>query len=233
MRRFAKVLFECGAMALCFTIVAACTVVKLDKNRNAGGNQYSTWTKTGTAFNADEYVAAVWDKQVLPDYEKNSLGVGMVLGALRADRKAAIAKFGVRKETGEVIYIFKVRGEAKVVKYDNSSRNGVISLNIEADGTKLGATLQVGPVIVGTAIRDSLDFIRFSDIGNQLQFADLANQLNARMLKDSVAFLDLPTIVGKTVSFTGCFKLEEEQDVDSIVVTPVKIQRLDGGGERK
>jgi len=229
----AKVLVECGATTLCLALVAACTVEKLDNSRDAAGDQYSTWTKTGTAFKADEYVAAVWDKQVLPDYEKNAFDVGTVLGALRSDRKAAIAKYGVRKETGEVIYIFKVRGQARVAKYDNTSRNGVIRVNIEPESSGLSATLQVGPVVVGTTIRDSLEFIHFTDVGNQLQFADLANQLNARMLKDSVSSLDLPTLPGRRISFSGCFKLEEEQVLNTIVITPAKIQRLDDGGVGK
>jgi predicted lipoprotein len=233
MCRIAKVLVERGAVVLCCALVATCTVVKLDKNQSAGGDEYSAWTKTGTAFQADKYVAAIWEKRVLPDFEKNALDVGTVLAALKANRKEAIAKYGIRKETGEVVYLFKVRGEAKVVKYDNTSRNGVIRMNILPEGSEISATLQVGPVIVGTAIRDSLAFIRFSDIGNQLQFADLANQLNERMLKDSVANLDLPSLAGKRISFSGCFSLQEDQDVGGIVVTPVTIERVDASGAGK
>jgi predicted lipoprotein len=232
MRRLAKVLVECGATALCLALVVACTVVKLDKNKSAG-SQYSAWEKTGKSFQADQYVAAEWDKQVLPAYEKDSIDFGTVLGALQADRKSAVVKYGVKKETGAVIYIFKVRGTAKVIKYDDSSRNGVLRVSMEPSGPGQGATLQVGPVIVGTTIRDSLDFIRFTDIGNQLQFADLANQLNARMIKDSVATLDLETIAGKRISFLGCFKLEEDQGLDNIVITPVKIERIMTGGAGK
>jgi predicted lipoprotein len=166
MRRLAKVLVECGATALCLALVVACTVVKLDKNKSAG-SQYSAWEKTGKSFQADQYVAAEWDKQVLPAYEKDSIDFGTVLGALQADRKSAVVKYGVKKETGAVIYIFKVRGTAKVIKYDDSSRNGVLRVSMEPSGPGQGATLQVGPVIVGTTIRDSLDFIRFTDIGNR------------------------------------------------------------------
>jgi predicted lipoprotein len=229
MRTFAKVLVTCGAAALCCVLVAACTVVKLDKNHAAGTDQYSTWTKTGTSFQAAEFVASGWDTKVLPDYEKNAADVASVLGALHADRAAAIKKYGVKKETGEIVYLFKVHGEAKVVKYDNTSRNGVIRVSILPESSKLSATIQVGPVIVGTAIRDSLAFIRFSDVGNQLQFADLANQLNARMLKDSVSTLDLPTLAGRKVTFSGCFSLSEDDSIDAIVITPVRVQRADGG----
>jgi predicted lipoprotein len=232
MRRLAKVLVECGAAALCLAMVVACTVVKLDKNK-AAGNQYSAWEKTGKSFQADQYVAAEWDKQVLPAYEKDAVDFGTVLGALQADRKSAVVRYGVKKEAGAVTYIFKVRGNATVVKYDNSSRNGVLRVSMEPSGSKQGATLQVGPVIVGTIIRDSLDFIRFTDIGNQLQFADLANQLNARMTKDSVATIDLATIAGKRISFLGCFALDEDQGLDNIVITPVKIVRIEAGGAGK
>ena len=152
-----------------------------------------------------------------------------VLSSLRADRQGAIEKYGLARETGEPFFVFKVRGTCRVVEYDDSSRNGVIRVDMDPADGEVDATLQVGPVVRGTAIRDSMEFIRFTDVGNQLQFAALANELNARMRRDSVEPLDLPGIVGKRISFLGAFRLEETQALEEIVVTPVKIDLLAGG----
>ena len=231
MRKPTDVLLKCIVAALCLAVVAACTVVKIGKADAAGQDRYATWTKTGTGFQAAEYVAAMWEKQILPVYEKQAVDYATVLAALHVDRKAAIDRYGLKRETGEPFYVFKVRGTARVVTFDDSSRNGVIRVNLEPAEGKAAATLQVGPVVRGTVIRDSLEFIRFTDVGNQLQFAELANQLNARVQKDSVASLDLANIAGKRISFLGAFRLEEAQRLDEIVVTPVKINLLDSNGK--
>jgi predicted lipoprotein len=227
MRRSTKLLFTFAAAVVCLVLIGACTVVKIEEDDGEEGDQYATWTKTGTGFQASEFVEAVWDERILPAYEGQSVDYTEVISGLRADREGAIEKYGLARETGEPFYVFKVRGTCRVVEYDDSSRNGVIRVDMEpADGV-VDATLQVGPVIRGTAIRDSMEFIRFTDVGNQLQFAALANELNARMRRDSVEPLDLPGIVGKRISFLGAFRLTEGQSLEDIVVTPVKIDLLD------
>ena len=229
MRRSAKLLFTFAAAVVCLARVGACTVVKIEEDDSEGGDQYATWTKTGTGFQATEYVAAVWDERILPVYEEEAVDYTTVLSSLRDDRQSASERYGLARETGEPFFVFKVRGTCRVVEYDDSSRNGVIRVDMEPADGEVDATLQVGPVIRGTAIRDSMEFIRFTDVGNQLQFAALANELNARMRKDSVEPLDLPSIVGKRISFLGAFRLQEADEVEDIVVTPVKIDLLTGG----
>jgi predicted lipoprotein len=229
MRRSTKLLFTFATAVVCLTLVGACTVVKIEENDGDGEDQYATWKKTGTGFEATEYVAAVWVERILPAYQEQAVDYAEVLSSLRADRHSAIEKYGLARETGEPFFVFKVRGTARVVEYDDSSRNGVIQVDMEPVDGEADATLQVGPVIRGTAIRDSMEFIRFTDVGNQLQFAALANELNARVQKDSVEPLDLPSIVGKRISFLGAFRLQETQPLEEIVVTPVKIDLLDGG----
>ena len=228
MRRSTKLLFTFAAAVVCLALIGACTVVKIEEDEGDGEDQYATWTKTGTGFQATEYVAAVWDERILPVYEEEAVDYTEVLSGLRADREGTIEKYGLARETGEPFFVFKVRGTCRVVEYDDSSRNGVIRVDIEPADGEIDATLQVGPVVRGTAIRDSMEFIRFTDVGNQLQFAALANELNARMRRDSVEPLDLPGMVGKRIFFLGAFRLTEDQPLEEIVVTPVKIDPLEG-----
>ena len=54
-------------------------------------------------------------------------------------------------------------------------------------GGSLGsATVQIGPVIRGTALRDAVSFIRFNDFANQFEFAAVSNALHERVLRDVV-----------------------------------------------
>ena len=227
MRRFWKLLVTATAAVLVLAIVPACTVVRIG-DEESEEDQYATWTKTGTGFQADQFVEANWDERIIPTYEEEADDYTEVMSALRSDRASALEQYGLRRETGEPFHVFKVRGTAQVTEYDDSSRNGLIRVDVEpADGT-VDATLQVGPVIRGAAIRDSMEFIRFTDVGNQLQFAALASELNDQMRRESVEPLDLEAIEGKRISFLGSFRLEENQPLEEIVVTPVRIELVDG-----
>lgn len=218
-----KLLAILTALAVGVSLLGACTVVRIGEEEADDSGRFSTWTKTGTGFDAVEYVEAVWDEQIIPAYEETAVDYETIIAALRADRAAAIDQFGLVRDAGEPAAVFKVRGDAVVVEFDDTSRNGVFRIDFEPTDGEPDATLQVGPVIRGTVIRDSVDFIRFTDVGNQLQFAALANELNARMAKDSVEPLDLENIAGVRISFLGAFKLEEAKSIDDVVITPVRI----------
>ena len=130
-----KLLFAFVIALVCLALIGACTVVKIEEDEGDGEDQYATWLKTGTGFQADEYVEAVWDERILPVYEGESVDYIEVISGLRADREGAIEKYGLARETGEPFYVFKVRGTCRVVEYDDSSRNGVIRVDMEpADG---------------------------------------------------------------------------------------------------
>lgn len=210
----------------------SCTIKKISEvDKGKKSDEYSTWTKSGKEFDPVEYVDSVWDEKLVPAFLTQSSPFQDVFNALSEDREAAINQYGLEHKSGEHEPAFKVTGSGMVLKFDDSSRNGLLLVDLlPGDGTA-DVTLQVGPVIRKTAIRDSVDFISFTDVGNQLQFASLADELNARMKKETVAPLDLDTITGKTIKFYGAFKLEEDQGIDEIVVTPVIIDLTEGKGE--
>jgi predicted lipoprotein len=210
----------------------SCTIKKISEvDKGKKNDEYSTWTKSGKAFDPVEYVDSIWEEKLLPLFLSSSFPFQEVFAALQSDSEEATKKYGLKRKSGEHVAAFKVKGTGVVLQYDDSSRNGLLAVDLlPADGTA-DVTLQVGPVIRKTAIRDSMDFISFTDVGNQLQFASLADELNARMKKDAVEPLDLENIAGKTIEFYGAFKIEDDQGIDAIVVTPVKIDVTEGQGE--
>lgn len=209
----------------------SCTIKKLNElDQDKETDEYSTWTKSGKEFNPVEYVNSIWDEKVIPIFMEESVEIHAVLEVLLQDKEKALQEYGLTRPSGEKIPAFKVKGMAEVLKYDDSSRNGLLVLDLQPTDGQEDVLLQIGPVIRQTAIRDSLDFIRFTDVGNQLQFASLADQLNLRMRKESVEPLDLENISGKNICFYGAIKLEEDQEVQTLkdyVVTPVKIEMIE------
>lgn len=211
-----------SALLIVLLSFTSCTVVRIDQENSESDDQYATWMKTGTGFQAGEFVGSVWESRIIPTFEEEAIEFTTVIEALRNDRGSAIESYGLVRQTGEPYTIFKVKGEATVIEYDDSSRNGVIRIDSNPPDGSIDAVLQVGPVLRGTAIRDSVEFIRFTDVGNQLQFADLAKELNTRMYDDSVAPLDLVDLPGKTITFLGAFRLEMDEPLEDVVITPVR-----------
>ena len=61
---------------------------------------------------------------------------------------------------------------------DVKSRHGLMTVDIPTKSGPRQVDLQIGPVIFGTALRDSLPFIHFGDFVNQIQFAQVSRALN-------------------------------------------------------
>ncbi|MCF7943895.1 MAG: DUF2291 domain-containing protein [Spirochaetia bacterium] len=213
-------------------LTGSCTIRKINKT-DAGKttDEYSTWTKSGKEFDPVAYVNSIWEEQLIPAFLCQSFPYEEVYASLQADSEEAIVTYGLEEKTGKHIPSFKVKGTGVVLEYDDSSRNGLFLVDLLPTDGITDVVLQVGPVIRKTAIRDSSDFISFTDVGNQLQFASLSDELNARMRREVVDTLDLETIEGKTIDFYGAFKIEEDQGIDDIVVTPVKIDVFESQGD--
>jgi predicted lipoprotein len=95
------------------------------------------------------------------------------------------------------------------------------SVEVRVPGvTKTVIGIAVGPVLVGTALRDAVGFIDFSQFTNQIDYADAATAINAKVKTEVLKGLDPATLKGKKVSFAGAFQL---LDVQSILVTPTKL----------
>ena len=217
-------LILCSA-AVFFMVFTSCTVKKLSEVESGKDEgEYSTWTKSGSEFEPVSYVEGIWDSRLVPAFKEECVDINMLFDALKTDREKAVSDYGLTKTQGAASFAFKVKGEAVVMEYDDSSRNGLLIIDLTpADGTK-DTALQVGPVIKKTALRDSVDFIKFSEVGNQLQFASLADELNNKMKKVVVEPLDLANIAGKTIYFYAAFKLEQSDTVDDIVLTPAVLE---------
>ena len=121
---------------------------------------------------------------------------------------------------------FAVRGEARVLKVNTESRVGIAELDLlsapgAAGDGKADALLQIGPVFKGSSIRDALPFVSFDDFVNQLDYAALSNELNARVRDGVFAETDPSAMTGKKLVFHGFVTYERGIPV---VVTPVRLE---------
>lgn len=166
----------------------------------------------------DARIAALLDKtyeaELLPLIAR-ALPVADLRAALVGGLDAAGAAHG-NKGSGEgAAWNFAVKGEGRVVEANLSSRARKAMVDVDGDGAA-DLTLQLGPVIKGSSLRDVAPFYRFGDFRDQIEFAKLARALNDR----ASAALVVPEgeLVGKTVSFSGTVDLKAAGDAWLVTV---------------
>ena len=191
------------------SLLAACRVVTVEEDREIRA-------RNGGDFDAARYVATIWQARAMPTIDREAVPAQTLLPALATNLDAAGAEHGRRVGEGSA-WTFVLRGEGRVSAVDTTARRGTATVTL-ADGRTL--SLQVGPVVTGTAIRDALPFVAFNDFADQLAFADVGRALTARALagvRPVVASLR----PGQQVRFVGVANVRDASE--PLVVTPIAL----------
>jgi predicted lipoprotein len=166
-------------------------------------------------FDASTYVHSVWHARVLPAASRDAVDLRQALAAQDSTRRPVL-----------------VRGAGVVTSVDERSRMGRAYVDLVPTDGRPDVALQLGPVLRGTAVRDAVGFIRFTDFANQIDFARVASELNARVLASVIAPLGKASLLtGKSVTFTGATTLggsvsasPAEADAPRIEITPLVVE---------
>jgi predicted lipoprotein len=161
------------------------------------------------AFGAENYEA-----KVVPIIQKSAVELPVLLKALNDDKDAAGAKYGKRQGTSP--YNFAVKGTGVA----GEARSGLLPVTVEGLPGDTRVSIQIGPAVNGTALRDAAGYITFGQFVNQVEYADAATALNNQMRQKLLNGLDAAAMKGKKISFTGAFSLLTPQ---TVTITPVAI----------
>lgn len=216
------------ALSAVFLMPAGCTVVYDDDDTQAKGKgegELEIYFVDGK-FDPDGYVDKIWEKKVLPYMDKEADDLNAVLKALKADPEKGGDRYGHREKAEGSPWNFIVSGKGKVVEVNTRSRASTLGVDLEPYDGQADVLVQIGPVIKGTGVRDSLDFIAFDDFVNQLEFARLSNAMNKRINDTVLAPLDRENLMDKSIAFTGVFTLNK--GIDHILITPTRVE-ISGG----
>lgn len=168
------------------------------------------------AFDADAYVASIWP-QVLETADRSAVDV-TTIGRTPPETV---------DEPPPTRRALLVRGTGVISRVDLSSRVGLAHLQI--DGLPApGVAIQVGPVLRGTALRDALPFVRFTDFANQFDFAAVASSIHHRVLEDVLGPIDVEALAGRRVAFTGAVVIDNARADSTLAIVPVTL-RVGGG----
>lgn len=81
----------------------------------------------------------------------------------------------------------------------------VLPLSVEGVDPAVAVQLQVGPALNGTALRDVTGTISFNEFTNQLEYQEVATQLNDLVRERVLVDFDAAAAAGKTLRITGAF----------------------------
>ncbi|MCX6632779.1 MAG: DUF2291 domain-containing protein [Candidatus Solibacter sp.] len=137
-------------------------------------------------FDPARYADSIWRSKVLPVVSASAVDLAQLLAVAPPFSKPVL-----------------VKGEGKVVRVDETSRSGLLLLDLAPFDGRPDAALQIGPVIRGTVLRDALPFIQFSQFVNQLDYARAGGALNERALKSALAGVSAAGLAGAIVGFSG------------------------------
>jgi predicted lipoprotein len=192
-----------GALLIAMLAAAALPGCKIVKTQTAAEKAAEA---AKTAFNPTDKVDAVWESQAVPSIEKRASDFKPLMAAIAANPDDAGAKFGHREKEGTSPWTYVVKFDGKITAAETASRAGTIDVDIDGDG-KADLKVQIGPAIRGTALRDSLDFVNFSEFKNQIEWAQFGKAFNEKVNTTVLASVPRDNLIGKTVKGTGAFPL--------------------------
>ncbi len=121
-------------------------------------------------------------------------------------------------DKGELSYV--VKGKGQVTAVNREKKAGFMTLKLDGYDGPVVVQLQIGSVYKGSAVRDSLTFIKYEDYKNQVDWAKISQSIHDIINSELIAKQDLDTIQGKSVSFVGCFSVNNQKEV---LITPVEL----------
>jgi predicted lipoprotein len=178
-------------------------------------------TASGGQKDPAAYVDAIWNSKLVPAVLGSAVDARTLVSAVVQSPEEAQNRYGHRTGNGPAYFL--VKGEGRVTAVDLHSRAGLIMVDLPPFDGKADVSIQAGPVIRGTAVRDATGLVRFSDFVNQLQYADVANALNDRVLKTVLGPLDVRGLAGRTVSFAGAAVAEKAAEPPVRELVPVQL----------
>lgn len=146
--------------------------------------------------------------------QDRAVAAPILAAAIAHDPAAAAKQYGVASGVGPE---FSVSFTGVVGKGDSGN------YDVKVDGLPdtVAISLQTGPAIMGTDLRDAAGTISFGQFTNQIEYQNAGSALNKQMKKDVLSKLDTAGLAGKTVSVVGAFQLT---DPAKWLVTPVSVE---------
>jgi len=206
------------------TIALACLAAmgligcKIVKNPEPGAATAAASGEAGDDARIAVLLDDTLDSQLLPLIREKAIDWTLLNSAVATGIDAAGAQYGNRGAGEGAAWNFALTGKGTVTEANLQSRARTANLDLDGDG-RADLTLQLGPVIKGTSLRDVAPIYSFNDFRDQIEFAKLGRAINDRV----TAALSVPEgdLVGQTLGFTGAVTLRSATDTWLVTIIEV------------
>jgi predicted lipoprotein len=200
------------AAALCVAL-NGCKIIKTPTAEEAAA-------AASGGFDPARQVAELWDAKVIPFLNQRAGDFKEVAAMAASDPDGAGKKYGHKEDQGNAPWTFAAKVSGTVVKAETATRAAYLDTDIDGDG-KADVRIQIGPVVRGTAIRDSLDFVSFNEFKNQIQWAEFGKAFNNHVNSLTLEKLPRDNLQGKKVEAVGAYPLPSSGQLP--LLTPATI----------
>jgi predicted lipoprotein len=180
----------------------------------------TTYKKAGetTATGREAFDPARYGEETYPKaaaaIEDAAVPLPKLVAAMRDDPDAAGERYGRRQGTSPYSFSTTVEGVA------GKAERGLLPVRVKGVPDSTTVSVQIGPAINGTAIRDAPGFIEFGQFTNQVEYAAAATALNEQVKRQVLDGADPAALEGKRVSVTGAFS---SLTPAVITITPIEL----------
>ncbi|WP_336755078.1 DUF2291 family protein [Pantoea sp. USHLN298] len=161
----------------------------------------------------------VWQQKLVPQLTAEAKPLAVLMKSLQSakDFDSACQSYGYRSQA-ENPCVFSVTVRGDVTALNTTSRSGKMSVKDESGDT---VTIQIGPIIRGTALRDAYKGASYQDFNDQVLFGDYGKAINQQAASLMQTF---KPGVGDKVTVVGVFS---SWDIPQSLpeITPASISR--------
>ena len=143
-------------------------------------------------------VDQVWQQKLVPQLTAEAKPLATLIKSLQSakDFDSACQSYGYRSQA-ENPRVFSVAVRGEITALNSTSRSGKMKIRDESGDT---VTIQTGPIIRGTALRDAYKGASYQDFNDQVLFGDYGKAINQQasslMQKFKPAVGDKVTVIG-------------------------------------
>lgn len=181
-------------------MVGTATILPLDENGNV--------IRADLANDDEDYLDAHW-AQIEAELGEHAVDINELL---KNDDLSAVTGQYCTGSGNQ----FTVTGTVKVLDANTESKSGYLVVAPEGYDGKYTIQIQIGTIFKGSALRDSLTCISFSDFDNQMDWSAISSEIMKRIYDEKLSALDMASLTGGNVKVTGCFTLSG----DTISIQP-------------
>lgn len=162
------------------------------------------------------FVDTNYDKVIVPGITERAVDLAEVAQAIAADQAKAETEFA-EGQGPTATYSVSFTGTAGQL----DAGTGYLPVTVEGMPDGVGVSIQTGPALLGTALRDATGKAGFSQFTNQLDFQAAGDLMNQKMKAQMLDKLDIPALSGKKITVVGAFQVVNPK---LFLVMPISIE---------